>query len=82
MAEEFLTNPVTSWNVEDLIEYLRANHLQLTGVKSELVQRVKDCFDTVWDSIPDRSMKKSKPQAKTPELPLSLFFLVGQSGDL
>ncbi len=44
----FPTKPLTSWNVEELKDYLGANHLPLTGVKSDLVQRVKECFYTMF----------------------------------
>lgn len=49
MASEAVTSevsPLLSWNVEQLKDYLREYHLPVTGVKSELIQRIRDCLDT------------------------------------
>ena len=51
MALEAVTNeflPLPLWNVEQLKDYLREHHLPVTGVKSELVHRVRDCLDTTF----------------------------------
>ena len=37
-----------SWTVEELKSFLREHHLPVTGVKSELLKRVEDCYDTMF----------------------------------
>ncbi len=39
--------PLTSWTVDQLKEYLKEHHLP-TGVKSELIKRVKYCVDILF----------------------------------
>lgn len=46
MALASETGPLLSWNVQQLKDYLREHHLPLTGVKSDLAERVRDCLDT------------------------------------
>jgi len=47
-AESTPFTPLTSWTVDQLKEYLKEHHLPVTGVKSELVKRVKDCVDILF----------------------------------
>ena len=37
-----------SWTVDELKRFLRDHHLPVSGVKSELVKRVEDCYNTMF----------------------------------
>ncbi len=47
-AESTPFTPLTSWTVDQLKEYLKEHHVPVTGVKSELVKRVKNCVDILF----------------------------------